>query len=133
MSSDFVPVTPYNVTHIVLGIGQRYHVVLHAEPTNTPKLPASPDGNYWIRMVAADGCKGFEQGNEPDERQGILRYDAESTMVPRTFREAYSLKCRDENYTHLHPILKWDVPKVDLTGELHPPSPLVGRILTLRR
>ncbi|KAI8297329.1 hypothetical protein K4K59_003506 [Colletotrichum sp. SAR11_240] len=72
MTTDFVPIEPYNATHIVIGIGQRYHVVLHAKPTDWDKMPASSDGNYWIRMVPAHGCKGFEQGNEPDERQGIL-------------------------------------------------------------
>ncbi|KAI0893813.1 multicopper oxidase-domain-containing protein [Annulohypoxylon nitens] len=115
MSSDFVPITPYNTTHIVIGIGQRYHVVLNAVPTDTDTLPASADGNYWIRTVAADGCKGFEDGNEPDERQGILRYNASSTNVPTTFRDDYSLACRDENYAKLEPILEWDIPKVNLS------------------
>lgn len=65
--------------------------------------------------MAADGCKGFEDGNEPDERQGILRYNASSTDVPTTFRDDYSLACRDENYAKLEPILEWDIPKVNLS------------------
>ncbi|KAL3293675.1 laccase 2 [Colletotrichum asianum] len=118
MTTDFVPIEPYNATHIVVGIGQRYHLVLHAKPTDWDKMPASSDGNYWIRMVPAHGCKGFEQGNEPDERQGILRYNASSTSVPTTFRTNYSLACRDEHYDDLKPILRWDIQKV----ELDPPS-----------
>ncbi|KAL4728117.1 hypothetical protein ACLX1H_004852 [Fusarium chlamydosporum] len=114
MSTDFVPIHPYDVDHIVVGIGQRYHIVLDATPTNTSLLPASPDGNYWIRTVGADGCKAFEPGNEPDERQGILRYNASSTLVPTTFRPAYNTACRDENYTKLNPIFPWKVKPVEL-------------------
>ncbi|OTB05429.1 putative multicopper oxidase [Hypoxylon sp. CI-4A] len=110
MSSDFVPVKPYNVSHIAIGIGQRYHIVLNAEPLNS----TVSDGNYWIRTVAADGCKGFEEGNQPDERQGILRYNASSDGIPTTYRENYSLACRDENYTRLEPIFKWNIPEVEL-------------------
>ncbi|KAM0554812.1 hypothetical protein ACHAPJ_006545 [Fusarium lateritium] len=114
MSTDFVPITPYSVDHIVIGIGQRYHIVLDATPTNTTKMPASPDGNYWVRTVAATGCKGFEPGNEPDERQGILRYNESSKFVPTTFRRSYSLDCRDENYDLLKPVFKWKVDEVQI-------------------
>jgi len=69
MTADFVPITPYNVSHIVVGIGQRYHVVLDAVPIG---LGVPSNGNYWIRAIPADGCKGFEIGNEPDERQGMV-------------------------------------------------------------
>ncbi|RSL57610.1 hypothetical protein CEP54_008216 [Fusarium duplospermum] len=116
MSSDFVPIKPYNVTHILIGIGQRYHIVLHADPFNTTKYPASTEGNYWIRTVPADGCKGFEVGNEPDERQGILRYNASSTSVPTTWRDPYGLACRDENYTNLVSIHEWHITPVKLNN-----------------
>ncbi|KAK3367446.1 multicopper oxidase-domain-containing protein [Lasiosphaeria ovina] len=112
MTTDFVPIHPYNVSHIVIGIGQRYHVVLHAEPIDTNGNLAK-DGNYWIRTIPADNCKGFETGNEPDERQGILRYNASSDRVPTTFRENFSLACRDEDFGNLHPIHEWNVPEVD--------------------
>ncbi|KAF5713135.1 laccase 2 [Fusarium mundagurra] len=95
MSSDFVPIHPYTVGHILVEIGQRYHIVPHAKPRNDTKFPASDNGNYWVRTVAADGCKGFEDGNEPDERQGILRYEPVST----------------EN---LKPVLPWSIPPVKL-------------------
>ncbi|KAM5346271.1 hypothetical protein ACJ41O_009276 [Fusarium nematophilum] len=118
MSSDFVPIKPYNVTHVLIGIGQRYHIVLHADPINNETYPASDDGNYWIRTVPAEGCKGFEDGNEPDERQGILRYNASSTRVPTTWRQGkkqgYTLDCRDEPYEKLVPIHKWNITAVEL-------------------
>ncbi|KAI8653708.1 Laccase 2 [Fusarium sp. Ph1] len=116
MSSDFVPIHPYNVTHVLIGIGQRYHIVLHADPINTINYPESDKGNYWIRTVPADGCKGFEVGNEPDERQGILRYNASSTDVPTTWRDPYSLACRDENYANLVPIHEWKITPVELNN-----------------
>lgn len=77
-------------------------------------MPANPDGNYWVRTVGATGCKGFEPGNEPDERQGILRYNASSKLVPTTFRENYSLECRDEAYDRLSPVYEWNVDKVKI-------------------
>ncbi|KAF5979798.1 laccase [Fusarium bulbicola] len=114
MSSDFVPIQPYTVDHILVGIGQRYHVVLHAKPRNDTKFPASENGNYWIRTVAADGCKGFEDGNEPDERQGILRYEPVSAEVPQTWRDNWTKDCTDEKYENLQPILPWSIPPVKL-------------------
>ncbi|EWZ94633.1 hypothetical protein FOWG_04859 [Fusarium oxysporum f. sp. lycopersici MN25] len=114
MSSDFVPIHPYTVDHILVGIGQRYHVVLHANPRNDTKFPASDNGNYWIRTVPADGCKGFEDGNEPDERQGILRYEPVSTEVPQTWRGPWNKTCSDEKYENLKPVLPWSIPPVEL-------------------
>ncbi|OCL06707.1 laccase-like multicopper oxidase [Glonium stellatum] len=108
MTADFVPIHPYSVDHILVGIGQRYHVVLDANATGK----ISNDGNYWIRAVPADGCKGFETGNEPDERQGILRYNASSTSIPTTSRRAFSKACRDEEYGRLKPILPWNVTEI---------------------
>ncbi|KAI1206116.1 multicopper oxidase-domain-containing protein [Annulohypoxylon truncatum] len=36
--------------------------------------------------------------------------------MPNTFREDYSLACRDENYERLEPIYKWNIPEVNLTA-----------------
>ncbi|KAH7150181.1 multicopper oxidase-domain-containing protein [Dactylonectria estremocensis] len=116
MSSDFVPIKPYNTSHVLIGIGQRYHIVLHADPINTDKYPAAEDGNYWIRTVPADKCKGFEPGNEPDERQGILRYNASSKNVPTTWRPPYEKTCRDEKYENLVPIHQWNITRVELNN-----------------
>jgi hypothetical protein len=94
--------------------GQRYHLVLDANPK--PYNPDNPwlaeDGNYWIRAIPATGCKAFENGNEPDERQGILRYNASSTDVPVSWRPEFSKTCQDEPYQNLVPVLKWNVPKL---------------------
>lgn len=90
--------------------GQRYHVVLNAVPKDRNGTePLDSHGNYWIRTIPANGCKGFEDGNEPDERQGILRYNETSEDLPTTFRSNFSLACRDEHYEDMVPILPWNV------------------------
>ncbi|TAQ86576.1 hypothetical protein B7494_g5097 [Chlorociboria aeruginascens] len=115
LTTDFVPIHPYNVSHILVGIGQRYHVVLYANPIDNGQL--SNTGDYWIRAVPADGCQGFETGNDPDERQGILRYNSSSEAIPTSKREGFSLKCRDEEYSRLHPIHPWSVEPMDFDPE----------------
>ncbi|KAF1940719.1 laccase precursor [Clathrospora elynae] len=42
IATDFVPVVPYNTTHIQIGIGQRYDVIITANQTA---------GNYWFRRA----------------------------------------------------------------------------------
>ena len=99
---------------LIVFLGQRYHVVLNANPIDNGGL--SPEGNYWIRAIPTDGCKGFETGNEPDERQGVLRYNHSSVEVPSSFRDPFSKACRDEDYHRLEPILHWNVTPIELTS-----------------
>ncbi|MCJ1242266.1 hypothetical protein MMC14_010273 [Varicellaria rhodocarpa] len=112
MSSDFVPITLYQTDHVVVGIGQRYHVVVEAAPYKKDekdnKIPHK--GNeYWIRTIPADGCSEFELGDMPDERQGMLYYDHVTDAVPTTVRAGFSLRCRDEPFASLTPVLPWAV------------------------
>lgn len=96
--------------------------MLDANPIgNKDRGPISDEGNYWIRTIAASGCAGFETGNTPDERQGVLRYNASSTSVPRSYRRNFSLKCRDEHYEDLNPIVPWKVEPFEITCTLRPP------------
>jgi hypothetical protein len=67
--------------------------------------------------VAADGCQGFEPGNVPAERQGILRYNGSSTDVPVSTRPDYDTTCRDESLDNLQPMLPWAVPPIMLDGK----------------
>ena len=91
-------------------------MILDADPIDdNGEIP--PDGNYWFRTTAADGCSGFEKGNEPGERQGILRYNASSTNVPITTRPDYPTACRDEDLKNLVPIVRWDVPPITFSGK----------------
>ncbi|KAL9100135.1 MAG: hypothetical protein Q9163_004451 [Psora crenata] len=102
IGSDFVPIVPYNTSSVLVGIGQRYHVIVEAEP-----IELSHDDNYWIRTVPAEGCSGF--ATQPDNRTGIIRYDARSTNDPDSTINDFPTACSDEPYESLVPKLRWQV------------------------
>ncbi|KKY23553.1 putative multicopper oxidase [Phaeomoniella chlamydospora] len=107
IGSDFVSIHPYVTNSIRVGIGQRYHVVVEANPLND-KRPAS-EQNYWIRTIPATGCFNF--GNQVvDNRTGILFYaDSNHKTLPTTTQAAFSINCADEPYDKLVPIVPWKV------------------------
>ena len=47
MTSDFIPVVPFSVQTLLVGIGQRYDVVINANQAA---------GNYWFRANVATDC-----------------------------------------------------------------------------
>lgn len=47
MTTDFIPVKPFTVETLLMGIGQRYDVVINANQTA---------GNYWFRVNTATDC-----------------------------------------------------------------------------
>lgn len=47
----------------------------------------------------------------PANTTGILRYNANNHATPTTVNGSYSLKCSDEPYDKLKPILPWTVGK----------------------
>ncbi|KAL2022363.1 hypothetical protein VTK56DRAFT_5430 [Thermocarpiscus australiensis] len=106
---DFVPIRPYNTTNIKIGIGQRYHVLVHGL-----RDPYQPEryGNYWMRAVPARKCSKFAFG--PDEQMGIVRYNRSYVNVtgppdPLSEPELYDIGCADEPYNKLVPWLPWTV------------------------
>ena len=116
VGADFVPIHNYTNTSVLVGIGQRYHVIVEASPQRNDKgLPAPTDGNFWIRTYKAD-CFFFFQANASlgYEKTGILRY-GNSTAPPTspawTPWTNVSLNCSDETYSSLKPILPWTVAK----------------------
>lgn len=90
-------------------VGQRYHVVVEAKPVNISYGDA-PD-SYWIRTIPANGCNTFPKDRMPANTTGILRYNAKDHATPTTVNGSYSLKCADEPYDKLKPILPWTVGK----------------------
>ena len=103
VGSDFVPIKPYHTNHVLVGIGQRYHVLVEAT------RPLS-DRDYWIRMTVANNCSGFHKLNPPKEEIGILHYN-DSTGEPTTKWNEFKNSCADEPYDKLVPILPWKVGK----------------------
>ncbi|KAL8929073.1 MAG: hypothetical protein Q9172_000616 [Xanthocarpia lactea] len=112
MSSDFVPIHPYVTDHVVVGIGQRYHVVVEANPKNPDGTPNHSEA-FWMRTIPSPGCESFQEGGTPNGRQGIVYYKQGSTAYPLTAPGNYSLACRDEPFEKLRPVLAegWVVPK----------------------
>ncbi|KAI1825126.1 multicopper oxidase [Xylaria intraflava] len=97
IANDLVPIEPFSVESLVIGIGQRYDVIVEANQLAQ---------DYWIRTVPATACDGFSTENPPDNRTGILRYDAQSTALPTTARqENLDDTCQDVSPTLLNPIM----------------------------
>jgi laccase len=86
IASDFVPIVPYNTTHIFLGIGQRYDVIITGN-----QLASS----YWFRAEVQDqaGCgSNANNGNI----LSIFSYEGHETETPISSRSAYTQRCIDE-------------------------------------
>ena len=106
IGSDFVPIKPYYADSVLVGIGQRYHIVVEARPSD--ELLPIEDQNYWIRAVVASGCGSIDQNNET---VGVIRYDSKSTKTPTTTRYQFNTSCSDEPYQSLVPVVPWNVGK----------------------
>ncbi|KAK3995223.1 multicopper oxidase-domain-containing protein [Cladorrhinum sp. PSN332] len=123
VSSDFVPVYPYSNTSVLVGIGQRYNIIVEAAPiANGSAQPLPEDGNFWIRSYAAACPRAppFPTRLTGYETNGILRYNKNSTDTPKTKPwDKMSLRCSDETYTSLVPVLPWYVGRPANGGEEH--------------
>ncbi|KAI9807258.1 MAG: hypothetical protein M1833_000001 [Piccolia ochrophora] len=108
VGADFVPIQPYSNTSVLVGIGQRYHVIVEANPIGGDTNPLPKHKNFWIRTGIAGNCG--RPGIDGYNRTGILRYDSTSTSDPtsRPWSDV-SLRCSDETYSSLKPILPWCV------------------------
>ena len=114
VGSDFVPIKPYRTNHVLVGIGQRYHVLVEA----TRPLA---DSNYWIRMTVANNCSGYNPKiSPPKEEIGILRYEDNKHEFcedePTTNASIFKNSCADEPYDKLVPILPWKIGKPSNEG-----------------
>jgi FtsP/CotA-like multicopper oxidase with cupredoxin domain len=115
VSADFVPIYPYMNTSVLIGIGQRYNVIVEADPSaGGTAQPVDGDQNYWIRTWVADKCGpgvgGKSSKSDSYMQTGILRYDSNSTAKPQSKEwKDVSKACSDETYTSLRPVLPWIV------------------------
>jgi FtsP/CotA-like multicopper oxidase with cupredoxin domain len=69
IATDFVPINPYNITHLQIGIGQRYDVIITANQTA---------GNYWFRAVADGLC----QSRNNREGRAVFTYQGQTVADP---------------------------------------------------
>jgi len=86
VSADFVPIAPYTTEGITVGIGQRYDIIVQADPltVGTNKIP--DDGNFWIRAYFVNKCFGDPPEGDNYSEIGIIRYDKRSTALPHSAR-----------------------------------------------
>lgn len=140
VQSDFVPIVPYRNTSVLVGIGQRYHVIVEANPVANARGPPPRDGNFWIRTRKAE-CFGFvNPENAPTplpartttaslhyEKAGILRYSDSKALPTSSEWEGVSVRCSDETYSSLKPVLPWTVGQA-----ANVQSNEVGEILTVQ-
>ena len=112
-----MPIYPYTNTSVLVGIGQRYNVIVEADPraNDNPAQPMAekdkPD-EFWIRTWVAEKC-GIDDPpifSKTYEQTGIVRYGSSSEAEPRSSPwGGIPLRCSDETYTSLRPVLPWIV------------------------
>ena len=86
ISSDFVPVTPFDVDWLFIGIGQRYDVIIKAN---------QPISSYWFHVVPQAGCSA----NQVSNGVAIFTYKGANSTTPSnsTRNNAPAPSCEDPN------------------------------------
>ena len=95
ISSDLVPIVPYQTESVLITIGQRYDVIVEAN---------APVGDYWLRS----GYLCSANGN-PTNITGIVRYNSSSNADPTTTAVTAIIACGDEPLASLVPYLAMNV------------------------
>jgi hypothetical protein len=119
VQADFVSIKTYTTTSVLVGIGQRYHIIVEAMPRFNDGDPPPIGGNFWIRTWKAD-CFCFNQTKDSPEyeKTGLLRY-SDSKDVPKSTQWGnVHLACFDEPYANLVPVLPWTVQKPHVDDRL---------------
>jgi FtsP/CotA-like multicopper oxidase with cupredoxin domain len=103
ITSDFVPIHSYTTNWILLGIGQRYDVIINANQTS---------GNYWFRAEVATDCASSNNWHG----RSIFTYQGANLADPTTSAAAIPSVCKDES-----PLVPWwatTVPSTDFTSQV---------------
>nr|ABM21603.1 laccase 2 [Sclerotinia minor] len=105
IANDLVPIVPYTTETLLIGIGQRYDVIVEAN--------AKPN-NYWIRANWGTACSSNLRAANAT---GILRYNSSSTAEPTSVGATPRGTCGDEPLASLVPHLAMDVGDYALMDE----------------
>ncbi|TAQ85774.1 hypothetical protein B7494_g5914 [Chlorociboria aeruginascens] len=98
IAADFVPMTPYNTSTLLVGIGQRYDVIITA---------SEKPSNYWFRaQLPTGGACGM---NSNSNINAIFNYDTVPLAIPTTTGAIATSDCSDE--TNLVPWTPKNVPE----------------------
>lgn len=109
VGTNSVPIHNYTNTSVLVGIGQRYHVIVEAKPISHGRvnpLPPSGNDNYWTRVRRAD-CFGKTVASDHYEEVETLRYGNSKALPNTKDWPGITTACSDEIYTSIHPILEW--------------------------
>lgn len=123
VEADFVPIKPYRAESVLIGIGQRYHVILEASDPNQDQC------EYWIRTWRAK-CFVFPQnGSANYETTGVLRYRDPTTPVDIPNNPwPINFNCSDESPSDLQPVVSWP----PITPPANDPQGHIGENLTVQ-
>ncbi|KAK5117615.1 hypothetical protein LTR62_005038 [Meristemomyces frigidus] len=108
ISTDFVSIHPYVTNNVTIGIGQRYNVILTAQPIN------SSARSFWMRAYRPNCFFLDRQGDPGYEKAGLVFYDGataepDSSVAGWPIVDAETTACHDEPYDKIHPIVPWIV------------------------
>ncbi|GME31209.1 Laccase-1 precursor [Neofusicoccum parvum] len=111
ITSDLVPVTPYNATSIMIGIGQRYDIVFKAD---------QPASNYWIRSEIASCSQNTITDYANIVPGGILNYQGvDATDLPVSTTSTIETRdCIAEPIDKLVPWWKTTVPRDQFEAQI---------------
>lgn len=101
VASDFVPVKPFSTTELILGVGQRYDVIIEANQTV---------GNYWFRIGTGGGqCDGPNDQFSNGQTEGaIFSYQGAASGNPTSSAYGLTTGCGDS--TGLTPVVSFTIP-----------------------
>ena len=107
IANDLVPIVPYTTDNLLMGIGQRYDIVVEANQAVS---------NYWLRAIWQTTCS---QNDNANNILGIVRYKgADTTTTPTTTSGTFPDTCGDEPLASLVPHVPLDVGATDSENEL---------------
>lgn len=102
IANDFVPIVPYQTNSVLIGMGQRYDVIVEAN---------APPGDYWLRSNFEQYCMPNIAG--PNNITAIVRYNNDSTAMPPSSSVNGAVLgldfCVDEQRTNLEPWVSVDL------------------------
>ena len=103
ISSDFVPLKPFTTETILLGLGQRYDVIIHANQTSE---------NYWLRAEPVAQCAS----GSSNSGRSIVSYSDAPDGEPST--EAFPSPNTCEDPEEIMPWVPNDVPEELFTSQV---------------
>ena len=125
VEADFVPIKPYTTETLLVGIGQRYHLIVEAID------PIGGHNNYWLRTWRAKCFVGFPANGSADyEKTGFINYsqpgdDTVDDIIDLPW--PVNFNCSDEKAEDLVPWVSWP----EIPPPANDPKGKVGENLTV--